>query len=174
MSMEQIRRNWMYDYIRTSRDNSCIKCRMCGLFYPIHRRTDHLKNHILFRHRESYCYAHELHGTNFNWKQYFYTIQDDDAKCNLCDKVYCHYKISVSLGIRKHLKIIHNVDKYIAKELRQWLRSYVSINLDVRSIHFGKTRCRICNIIFRDNNSLNLMKHMRDIHRMDVPRIRLM
>lgn len=169
--MEHINDSWLCDYI-TLRGNNCIKCRMCDSFYPIYRGIDHLKNHIFNKHEENYCYARILHGTNFKWKQYFYTIQNDNAKCKLCNKVYCHYETIMSPDIERHLKFRHNVDKYIAKALREWLHSYVSVNLEAGSVHFGEMQCRICNNIFQDSNSLNLMEHMRNIHQKDVLIIR--
>lgn len=168
MSTQQISGSWLCDYI-TLRDNNYIKCRLCESFYPIYRCTDHLKNHILHKHKEFYQYARAIYGTNFKWKRYFYTIQNDNAKCNLCKKMYDHYKTIMSPDIKTHLKFRHNVDQHIAKNLRQRLRSYVSINLDsVQSVHFGEIRCKICNNIFQESNSLNLMKHMHSIHQIDL------
>lgn len=174
MSTQQISGSWLCDYI-TLKDNNYIKCRLCESFYPIHRYTDHLRNHILYKHKESYRYARALYRTNFNWKQYFYTIQNNNAKCNLCNKIYLHYKTIMNPEIKVHLQVIHNVNQYTAKNLRQRLRSYISINFNLQSAHFSEIRCNVCNHIFQNSNSLNLMKHMRNIHQIDLcPRIKPM
>lgn len=167
MSMERGTR-WMWNYITLINDNH-VRCDICNSTeIRIHRRTNHLIDHIVYKHKSFYIHEYEKHKQSANLMK-FYTIHNNYAKCNLCERVYLHYRTQMSSDLQMHLDS-HKVNHSTAYNLRTWLKTYFRItNFNTGSIYYVDARCNTCNNIFRKSNCFILMKHLRDAHEMDVP-----
>lgn len=167
MSM-QSGNGWMWNYI-TLIDNNYVRCDICNSTgIRIYRRTNHLIDHIVYKHKPFYIYEYVTYKQNMNLMK-FYAIHKNHAKCTLCEKKYLHYRTQMSSDLQMHLDL-HKVNCSTAYDLRTWLNTYFRIiDFNVGFMQYINARCNTCDNIFQESNCFILMKHLRDTHEIDVP-----
>lgn len=143
--------------------NVTASCNICNESHRIFITIEPFKQHIISRHSEIYENTIIPGDDNWLWK-YIYITKYEIPICSICKITYMHMPIPDLTSIKNHLRMNHYVNNEKARRLCRWVRSYV-IELSMQ-----RTKCRICENVYDENNSYNLMLHLVHTHFLIAPR----
>lgn len=140
--------------------NETANCSICSESHQIFTTIEPFKYHIIDKHIE--IYQNNVIPGNNNWLwEYFYISKSQIAVCSICRNGFVPLPNLTS--IKNHLIFIHYVNNAKAERLQRWIR------LHVTELNTQKRKCNICENVYDENNSYNLMVHLICDHSLNPP-----
>lgn len=143
--------------------NVTASCSICNESHRIFTTIEPFKQHVINRHTEIYKNTILYGDNNWIWK-FIYITNHEVPICGICKITCAHMPIPDLTSIKNHLRINHYINNIKARHLCQWVRSYVT------ELSIQKKKCRICENVYDQNNSYNLMLHLVHTHYLIAPR----
>lgn len=140
--------------------NITASCSICKKSHQLFTTIQPLKKHIIDQHIGIVGNDVTIGDNNWLWK-FFYISEYGVPICSIC-KCVC-VPLPELTSIINHLMFDHYINKRKAKRLHNWVKLYVT------ELSTQERKCLLCNDIFNESNSYNLMLHLTFIHLLDVP-----